>query len=543
MSDIEQQRLDILAVARKHFPFPTPNPGQMECIVEAVRAFMGGKKHVIIQAPTGIGKTAIATTVHRVMKEYFSDHRTTIITATKGLQDQYVEGDKLIYDLKGKTNYSCPYDRGPYNSGACRAHVGRGGCRKAIDCTYVKRRVIWCNKSELRLTNNSFQIEACPTICMKDENRANLIIADECHDLDDHIVEHTSIRFRSADYQRLARYGYGGFVNKMKAYINLFNGIPLGMPFKIDDQMYEGMSSLHDDVASIMEAFEGLFEDESREDHEELGDIIEQLQQIGDKTEIFDCSMEGEWVINEYEPGEMMVLKPVYAWQVSNYAVFRKADFFLHMSATICGVEEYAGGLGIAEYEYLDIPNPIPVENRKVFSLARHRVSGDVDYKALASDVDKLIDRHKGENGIIHTVSYALANEIFRNSNNQSRMLVSKERHEIVGELSKPKKGSVVLSASIEKGYDFKGDMSRFQIIAKVPYLYLGDPLVKLNAEKRPKWYARKAVLRIVQACGRSIRGVDDHAKTYILDSNFNRLLKQNIDLFPGWFLDSLVIA
>jgi Rad3-related DNA helicase len=84
--------------------------------------------------------------------------------------------------------------------------------------------------------------------------------------------------------------------------------------------------------------------------------------------------------------------------------------------------------------------------------------------------------------------------------------------------------------------------MSRFQIIAKVPFLYLGDPLVKLNAERRPKWYARKAVLRIVQACGRSIRGVDDHAKTYILDLNFKRLLRDNMELFPEWFLASVVV-
>jgi Rad3-related DNA helicase len=121
-------------------------------------------------------------------------------------------------------------------------------------------------------------------------------------------------------------------------------------------------------------------------------------------------------------------------------------------------------------------------------------------------------------------------------------MLVSKDRQEILSELTRKEKGSIVLSASIEKGFDAKGDIARWQIIPKVPYLYLGDPLVSLNSKIRPNWYARKAILRIVQAAGRVTRGVDDHGVTYILDSNFSRLLSQNADMFPSWFLDSLVL-
>jgi Rad3-related DNA helicase len=533
----------ILEIARKHFPYATPNPGQLETVVEAVRAFRGGKKHVIVQAPTGIGKTAIATTVHRVMRELDEKHRTTIITATKGLQDQYVDSDKLVYDLKGKTNYACPFDVGPYNSGGCRAKVASGGCKKQESCPYVMRRTRWCNQAQLRLTNNSFQIEACPSICMMEDNRADLIIADECHDLDDHIVDHTTIRFYANEYINLKMFGYGDFVDDLRKYINLFHAAPTGVPFKITSTMYEGMMALHDKVTSMIETFEGWLEQKDRHDHELVGDLLETLQQIGDKTEIFDSALEGEWIVHEWKESNLLVVKPVYAWQVSEYALFRKARYFLHMSATICGDAEYAGGLGIKGYEFLDVPNPIPVEARRVYYFPKHKVSGAIDYDALTHTIDKLVAHNEGKNGLIHTVSYALANEVYRRSTQKDRMLVSKDRYEIVSELTKPKKGSVVLSASIEKGFDAKGDMARFQIIPKVPYLYLGDPLVKLNSSIRPDWYARKAVLRIVQACGRVTRGVDDHGVTYIIDSNFGRLLSQNIDMFPSWFTDSLVIS
>ena len=118
----------ILDLAKKHFPFEEPNPGQIEAIVEIVEKFLSGSKHVIVQAPTGIGKSAIASTLHRVLRELDSSNRTTIITATKGLQDQYGQADKLIFDLKGKTNYSCPYGKGPYNSGQRRTAQKQSIC-------------------------------------------------------------------------------------------------------------------------------------------------------------------------------------------------------------------------------------------------------------------------------------------------------------------------------------------------------------------------------------------------------------------------------
>ncbi len=102
---IEEDRQYIYKIAREEFPYPVANPGQLEAVVEGVRHFRTGVKHVIVQAPTGIGKTAIASTIHRVMRRLNAEHRTTIITATKALQEQYTESDKLVYDLKGRSNY------------------------------------------------------------------------------------------------------------------------------------------------------------------------------------------------------------------------------------------------------------------------------------------------------------------------------------------------------------------------------------------------------------------------------------------------------
>ena len=85
----------IKSLATEFFPYDTANPGQMECIVEAIDALVNKKfKHVIIEAPTGVGKSLIGTTIHNVLRHLVLEHnpygqfRTSITTPTKGLQDQ-----------------------------------------------------------------------------------------------------------------------------------------------------------------------------------------------------------------------------------------------------------------------------------------------------------------------------------------------------------------------------------------------------------------------------------------------------------------------
>lgn len=525
---------------KKHFPFDTFNPGQEEAIKFAVEAFNSGKKHVILQAPTGIGKSAIATTIHRVLREMQAGWRTTIITATKGLQDQYEAEDSDIYSLKGKTNYPCPIGRGTYMSSGCRTARGEGFCSTPADtCTYLKRRTFWCTVAPLRLTNSSFQIEAAQQLVMEEENRANLIVVDECHDIDEHLVNHSTLRVDMDAMQHLTKVTDSMFINRFSDFINLFTDINPGVAFRLDESMKNTSSTL---LAAIDDKILELEEKtkEKKSHNEALVGAADELGSIRDKLAIF-ANHSGEWLVTEYGFSKLAELKPVYAYQVSEHGLFRKADKFLHMSATICGFDAYMFTLGIKKDEaaVMDLPNPIPVENRKVTVIPRMKISGDFDRVRLTDLVDKIIDRHKGQNGVIHTVSFTLAKEILEESRNKKRMVISNNRDEIL-DLMKTPSGIVILSPSIEKGYDFKGDMCRFQILPKVPFHYIGDKWVSLNMNRDNAWYARKAILRLVQASGRAIRGVNDYASTYILDSNFERLYKNNSDLFPEWYLDSV---
>jgi len=85
-------------VILSHVPSPwTPRPLQVQVLEEAYAAF------VIVEAPTGTGKSLIAATLSRYLGKSY------VCTLTKQLQNQYVD---LFYDigarvLKGKSSYHC----------------------------------------------------------------------------------------------------------------------------------------------------------------------------------------------------------------------------------------------------------------------------------------------------------------------------------------------------------------------------------------------------------------------------------------------------
>ena len=485
-----------------------------------------------MELPTGIGKSAIATTLHRVMREYNKDHRTTIVTVTKGLQDQYITDDSLITNLMGKNNYSCPKGADVYGSTKCKTITHANGCAPAVMCPYFKAREEWRLEAELRLTNTAFAIKAPSSFIgsTDDGSRANLMVIDECHEIDEQLVKHATISVSIDDLQKHDKYFGVLILSKLAEIINLFTEHNTGECLRADDTMKKVIGEFISlvtvkiaDLKSTVAATESI---------ETFAGLVAQFNEF--------ITRDGEWIVVEFAFSKKLVMSPVYAHQVVDYGLYDKADQFIHMSATICGVDEYMKTMGINKKDAVIITaaNPIPVEQRPILALNAIAVSKSFDLQKLTQFVDQIIARHPEQSGVIHTVSFKLAEDIKSKSKNKKRMLISNKKDDILSYLKIP--GNIVLSPSIEAGYDFKGDLARWQIIAKVPYSFLGDNWVKLNMSRSSKWYSRKAVVRIVQASGRAVRGITDHATTYILDSNFKRLYTSNQELFPDWYKDAV---
>jgi Rad3-related DNA helicase len=90
------------------------------------------------------------------------------------------------------------------------------------------------------------------------------------------------------------------------------------------------------------------------------------------------------------------------------------------------------------------------------------------------------------------------------------------------------------------EGFDFKDDLARWAVIAKVPFRYLGDKQVEARLAAEPDWYAMQAVISVIQACGRIVRNGGDWGTVYVLDQDFGRLIDKHRQMFPKWFLDAV---
>ena len=81
------------SIFEKLFPFQEPRNNQREVIEKIIQSYENGKKYVILNAPTGSGKSAIGLTVARYYTcSYF-------LTSQKVLQEQYYKDFKIPYVL------------------------------------------------------------------------------------------------------------------------------------------------------------------------------------------------------------------------------------------------------------------------------------------------------------------------------------------------------------------------------------------------------------------------------------------------------------
>jgi ATP-dependent DNA helicase DinG len=202
------------------------------------------------------------------------------------------------------------------------------------------------------------------------------------------------------------------------------------------------------------------------------------------------------------------------------------------------------------EVKFIQVPSDFPLENRPVYPLEVTYLNYDAFHKdavkrTIAAAIDKIMTQHKDHKGIIHTTSYEQLNFIKENvsRDNRRRLLETAPeipRDEIIKEHINATKSTVLIPPSLHLGLDLKDDLSRFQVITKVPYPSLGDRWINEKRKRNEKWYTWQTALRLVQAYGRSVRSKDDWARTYVLDSAFRPFVMKNKNILPHWFIQAI---
>lgn len=495
-------------------------------------------KYFLCEVPVGGGKSPLALTMSAWLVN--GGGSSTILTPQKILQKQYEDSfeEHQIGSMYGKANYECKPKR-------TNCDIGDTIKPKCPQCPYRDNFNSAKNKPNVVL---NYKIALLFSLIGVEfiQNR-RLMVFDECHTLEHHLTEFLAVTVSERMCKR-----YGVFWKQVKT-------LPEALYFlteKYIPALGDKILEVSKEVDRISERSQsgGSMSKEDAEVIKEFESMKEQYRQLDDLTKMPVENLEQEYV---FVPDKTFFrFKELYGARIFKSLVKPCADKFLFMSSTILDKDEFCRDLGINpdEAAFISMDSEFDIENRPVTFLPTMKMTygwdGPDKAKERAQMVKTIVeickDMYGDHNGVIHTGSFQVAQWLVTELRGKIPQRIMHHnpdgdftRDEVIAEFTK-KDGvkKLLISPSVTEGLDLKGDLGRFNIIAKTPYPFLGDAWVKARMEKSASWYSRQAMIAVIQACGRVVRGKDDWGHTYILDSSFHSLFQRIRFKTPKWWKD-----
>ena len=525
----------------ENFPFSKPRSGQLDIIQNIVDAIKKGFKYIVLEAGTGTGKSAIATTLAKIYDSAY------ILTMTKQLQSQY--SDEFKFPLvKGRSNFACLNNNleSTCDIGACKTSPtsSKFFCQYGVSknptldaefafedsyggsvfyhsnnhCHYWSQKANSIN-SPITLMNYDYAIAELNFV--KHFSKRSLLILDEAHNIESKLMSTMEV----AIYNRVIEKD----INKT-----------LSKKFMEEAEIQDWIM----EIDAIRDAYEDInTKDLSKNKVDRIKSTILKFKTLKNNLE----KEPKNWVIDTMESG--VIFKPLRVHHYARNNLLKYGDVVIFMSATILSHKMFSKWLGLNPNEvyHIKVDSPFTKEKRPIIlDLAGKMSSNRIKNTAPKTIpiIKEILKKHEGDKGLIHTHSYKCQQFIINNLYN-SRFVShsSKNREQVLNFFEKDNNPLVLVSPSMSEGVDLPYDKCRFQIIYKIPFPYLGDKQVNMRMKRDKKWYAYKTVMTLMQAYGRGMRAEDDSCYTYIVDSDINMLFKSPMyrSLIPDFFKEAVV--
>jgi ATP-dependent DNA helicase DinG len=487
---------------------------QRETIEEIEHAYECGYRHVIIDAPTGSGKS------HIVRSFAFQSGSAHILTIQKLLQDQYTREFSDMYIMKGRGAYKCTSGEGSCADGPCRR-------KKRVGCTTCPYKLAKINAMNAPVTVHNFDSFYYQNSFGEGFPGRKILIIDEAHNISSKFSDFMSFTIDSRggvfvpDFTRLEDYDL--FIkNTSDIYLNELKDLK---------DLYEADGISNEQLVRM----------------QELSKITYRMRQYlldresDNPTEyVFDYVPEGK-----HAP--KVVFRPVYVHKFASKWLFRYGERTLMLSATILDKDMFCSEVGLdpEEVYFISVPSTFPAENRPIIK----RYAGLMSYKHINDTLPKIVekvqeiaDRFPERKGIVQTHSEKIANYLQRYLRDP-RFTFNRDFKSPQDMLSvhERKEGSIIVASGLREGLDLRGELSKIQVFCKVPYPSLGDKVVKRKLEIDPDWYGWITSIMFVQSLGRSVRSKTEKAVTYILDSGFGTFYHRYKQFIPEYIREAII--
>jgi len=512
----------------RFFPHDEFREHQKETLLQIEQAFEDGKEFVILESPTGSGKSAMGVCIGQYLKSAF------LLTSQKILQDQYSAdyGSNTVKVLKGRSNYPCiAFPNTTCDDSFCSVKP----CSMKSECLYeiAKKRAI---ASQVVLMNYKYFL--CTMNFTTSFERRTLLICDEAHNIDNECMSFVEFNFSSFYLSKLGVTSVIPVHDKIEDYIDW-----LQLIFAKIKDLRKNVQEKIKNKATLSEL--------------EISDLQKELEGLVTQEEKIDAFITSygkvEWIFNisynEKTRSKTIEFKPLTIGYFAEKLIFKHADKKLLMSATILNQESFCKNLDIDINKtiFIQVPSNFPKEIRPIF-LTRSGLMGkdhiDKTMAKIATDVGKILDFHDTDKGLIHTHTHKIAKYLEENIEDKykDRLMIqsSDAREQTLKTFMETVEPKVLVTPSMTEGVDLKDDLARFVVIVKLPYMFLGDKQIRRKMEIDPDWYAWKTALTLVQAAGRGVRHKNDFCTIYIMDSGFGLFLKQNRKFLPPYFIEAI---
>ena len=520
----------------EEFPAPSYRGAQRQALRDVRAAFEAGNDVVLVRAPTGTGKSLIARAIMGCARRPGEAEPTQAVgayyTTPQVSQIDDVAEDDLLPDLKivrGKRNYDCildgerdtPVDRAP-----CARKRGYD-CAVKHRCSYFSARAVASSREYAATTLAYFMNTAGSEVFGK----RDVCVIDEAHGLGEWAEMYAAIDLGPAT-------------------------VPVWEDLRIPDLDGEAERTARfaEQVVDVCESAkdELLLADELTPDEAGRRDRLQ--ERIGELSwfveDYRDPDSATTWVVDQGDDGRITI-KPMDPERYLNHTIWKRANRFALLSATILDKESFCRSVGLdpSTVALVDVPHTFPVDNRPLYDVTQGRMTyekRDETIPRVAETLVSLMAKHPGEKGLVHAHSYAIQERLadrLRSFGVGDRVRVhGRDTRDASLEAWKQSDDpEVFLSVKMEEALDLSGDLARWQVLTKAPFPNTNDSRVsKRLADDQWAWYYRTALRTVIQAAGRVVRSPDDYGSTYLADTSLLDLFERARADVPDWFGDAL---
>lgn len=549
-------------------------PKQKESIIDIIWGwYRNHDRNIVLDAPTGSGKSVIAMAVGGILSSYFGKKGYILISDLSLLQQYANDLEIYLQDwgvIRGQQTYNCLVNGFNFQSGVCQLqgyHSYVDICAHYQDCAkyceYILARekaiaapVTVCTYTHWLLQQNYVKPkmqDAAPF------GERDFVICDEAHKLLDIVQNHFSPKFGKEDTTKINLVIDNMHIADKEALkSNIKNKREEIKREEDNSKLKDLLNDYYKLISRVASSAEDIKTSFGKQEKLTKNDrmVISACEFIKDHH----CKFE-DYVAIIFKIGEQYIIKNssdnndsiifncLHESYLMSKAFHSHVGKVLYMSATIGDPAAYSDDIAINDYKYIKLPVVFDYTNSPIYYVNEYKMSyneKETSFPRIVEMISAILKMYPNLKGIIQTGSYSFANKLISmlNPQEQKRILLyndSRDKQEKIDEY-KYSTNKVLIGPSLVEGLSLNDDLCRFLIIMKVPYPSLADKYVARKSQFNPAWYNNTTSISLLQGVGRGVRNNKDWCVTFILDACFYPLYLKTQNMFPQEFTNRIQV-